>query len=249
MRGKDYLLSWPVFVLFLLLVLCTTAAGEVIYVDDDATGANDGSSWENAFTDLQNALIVAVKGDEIRVAQGIYTPTQDPLDRDATFDLKDDVSITGGYAGLAGMYPDFRHTEFYTTILSGDIDNNDNSVDPNNKNGNSHHVVTCTGPGNAAILEGITITGGFSNSKGGRGGHGYVFGRVLFMLQVISGNNYYFSKVWFVSRCEKIFKQSFIWQVLNLFRLGFPQFWPDYLGKRFTFGHMVGLILMLFSKI
>ncbi|GAI03901.1 unnamed protein product, partial [marine sediment metagenome] len=176
MRGKTDFLRWSVFVLFLLVALCTAATGSVIYVDDDADGVNDGSSWSDAFTDLQDALAVAQRGDEIRVAQGIYTPTQDPLNREATFDLKDGVSITGGYAGLAGMYPDFRHTKFFATILSGDIDNNDDSVDPNNKEGNSHHVVTCTGQGNAAVLEGVTITGGYSNMTGGRGGHGQDFG-------------------------------------------------------------------------
>jgi len=50
----------------------------IIYVDVDAKGLNDGSSWDDAFTDLQSALIVAEKGDEIRVARGVYTP-EDPL--------------------------------------------------------------------------------------------------------------------------------------------------------------------------
>jgi predicted outer membrane repeat protein len=172
MRGKTNLLRWPVCVLFLLVALRTVATGEVIYVDDDAAGANNGSSWSEAFTDLQDALAAALEGDEIHVAGGIYTPTQDPLDREATFDLKDGVSITGGYAGLAGMYPDFRHTKYFTTILSGDIDNNDDSVDPNNKEGNSRHVVTCMGEGNSAILEGVTVTAGFSNGTGIHGDAG-----------------------------------------------------------------------------
>ncbi|MCP4608189.1 MAG: hypothetical protein GY845_05695 [Planctomycetes bacterium] len=176
MRGKVNLLRRSACVLFLLVVLCTVATGEVIYVDDDAAGANDGSSWSDAFTDLQDALAAALEGDEIHVAGGIYTPTQDPLDHEATFDLKNDISITGGYAGLSGMYPNFRHTKFFTTILSGDIDHNDDIVDPNTNEGNSHHVVTCTGASNAAVLEGVTITGGYSDMTGGRGGHGRVFG-------------------------------------------------------------------------
>ncbi len=176
MREKENLLIGPVFVLFLLVLLCSTATGKTIYVDGNATGANNGSSWNDAFTYLQDALVVALEGDEIHVAQGIYTPTRDPLDRDATFNLKDGVSTTGGYAGLAGMYPDFRHTRFFTTILSGDIDNNDDSTDPSTKEGNSHHVVTCSGQNNMAVLEGVTITGGYSNIKGDYGGHGSVFG-------------------------------------------------------------------------
>ena len=172
MRGKANLLTWLVWMLFLTVTICTAATGEVIYVDGYADGVNDGSSWSDAFTDLQDALVVAQEGDEIRLAQGIYTPTQDPLDRDATFDLKDSVSITGGYAGLVGMYPDFRHTKFFTTIFSGDIDHNDDSIDPNNKEGNSRHVVSCSEPDNAAVLEGVTITGGYAwpSSSGHQGG-------------------------------------------------------------------------------
>jgi predicted outer membrane repeat protein len=162
MKMKANYIRWLLCVLFLLGTVSAASTERVIYVDDDAVGANDGSSWTDAFSDLQDAIAVAQVGDEIRVAEGVYTPTPDSLDRDATFDLKDGVSIIGGYAGLAGMYPDFRHIKFYATILSGDIDHNDDIMDPNNKEGNSRHVVTCTGWGNTAVLDGVTITGGYT---------------------------------------------------------------------------------------
>lgn len=195
MRGKVNLLRWPVCVLFLLLALCTAATGEVIYVDDDAAGANNGSSWSEAFTDLQDALVAALEGDEIHVAEGIYTPTQNPLDREATFDLKDGVTIIGGYAGLAGMYPDFSHTKHFMTILSGDIDHNDDGIDPNSKDGNSSHVVTCTGEGNAAVLEGVTITRGYSSygvvhGNRGKGGGLYCQGGSPQLIDCIFTDNY-----------------------------------------------------------
>ena len=148
--------------LFLLAASCTAATGKVIYVDDDAAGANDGLSWTDPFNYLQDALLMALAGDEIRVAQGIYTPTQDPFDREATFDLRDGVSIIGGYAGRAGMRPDSRHIKAFATILSGDIDHNDDGTDPNSKTGNSRHVVTCVGRVNEAVLDGFTITSGYA---------------------------------------------------------------------------------------
>ncbi|TKJ37108.1 MAG: hypothetical protein CEE38_09415 [Planctomycetes bacterium B3_Pla] len=172
MRRKANHVRWLLCVVFLLGAVRTAAAGGVIYVDASAAGGNDGSSWIDAFSDLQDAIAVALTGDEIRVAQGIYTPTQDPLDREATFQLKDGVSIIGGYAGLAGMYPDFRHTKFFTTILSGDIDHNDDNVDPNNKEGNSRNVMMFSGEDNVAILEGVTIRGGYSDGTGIHGDSG-----------------------------------------------------------------------------
>ena len=46
-----------VFAFFVLLLLpAPILAQSIVYVDNDATGANDGSSWTDAFTDLQSAL-------------------------------------------------------------------------------------------------------------------------------------------------------------------------------------------------
>ncbi len=54
--------------------------GKVIYVDDDAAGANNGSSWANAYNYLKDTLADANSAEkpiEIRVAQGIYKPDQE----------------------------------------------------------------------------------------------------------------------------------------------------------------------------
>ena len=71
----------------------------VIHVDDDAPVGGDGMSWATAYAHLQDALADATPGDEIRVAEGIYTPDQDeagivtPGDRLATFQLKSGVAL------------------------------------------------------------------------------------------------------------------------------------------------------------
>ncbi|MGB2863445.1 MAG: hypothetical protein WBC05_08985, partial [Sedimentisphaerales bacterium] len=65
--------------LIVLAALCTAIQGKTVYVDDDAKGANDGSSWADAYTFLQEALAsvnTANKPVEIRVAQGTYRPNQ-----------------------------------------------------------------------------------------------------------------------------------------------------------------------------
>lgn len=60
--------------LWFVLVLATTAQAVTFHVDYNAPGG-DGSSWNTAFTDLQEALGQAGVDDVILVAQGTYKPT------------------------------------------------------------------------------------------------------------------------------------------------------------------------------
>jgi len=151
---------------------------EIKYVDPDATGANDGSTWEDAFNCLQNALSAARLGDEIRVAEGIYKPDEDTdnptgtADREATFQLKNGVILKGGYAGYGEPDPDKRDIETYETILSGDLDGNDVDVhDPCDllteptRSENSYHVITNSNIDETAVLDGFTITAGNANGS------------------------------------------------------------------------------------
>ena len=143
-------------------VIPARAAGP-LYVMPGVTG--DCSSWANA-CDLQTALATAISGDEIWVAAGVYKPTTNPAEREATFQLKEGVAAYGGFAGIETAR-DQRDIAVNSTILSGDIDNNDTqspiindlpTVVGNNKN--SYHVVTGA---NGAILDGFTITAGYAN--------------------------------------------------------------------------------------
>ncbi len=151
----------------------------VIYVDDDAAGANDGSSWADAFNFLQDALAAAYSGDEIWVAQGIYTPDSNSADpngsanRNATFQLVDGVTLKGGYAGCGEPDPDVRYIALYETILSGDIGT------PTDRSDNCYHVFYHPEGLNldaTAIIDGFTITCGnatLRKSPSDRGGGMY----------------------------------------------------------------------------
>ncbi|MBL7154627.1 MAG: hypothetical protein ISS79_13015 [Phycisphaerae bacterium] len=145
-----------------------------IYVDDDATGANDGTSWANAYKYLQDALAKAnasPKPLEIHVAQGTYRPDETTLhlngtgDRFASFELINAVTIEGGYAGFAQAEPDQRNIEEYRTVLSGDLNGDDvGDVNDPSQRENSCHVVTGSHTDRTAILDGFTITSGYADN-------------------------------------------------------------------------------------
>ena len=177
MRGKANVASRLQCVLLLLVVARTAAADSVIYVDANAAGANNGSSWENAYFYLQDALADAENADkpiEIRVAEGVYKPDQGseitPRDREATFQLIDNVTLTGGYAGHWQPDPNARDIKLYETILSGDLIGDDINVynivalfDEPKYSDNSYHVVVAWETNNTAVLDGFTITAGNAN--------------------------------------------------------------------------------------
>lgn len=121
----------------------------VIFVKSNADGADNGTSWENAFTDLQDALSAAIPGDEIWVAKGIYYPT-DGKDREISFKMVESVFLYGGFAGTETEKGE-RDFEKNETILSGDIGTKDDISD------NSYHVVI--GADNAE-LDGFTVADG-----------------------------------------------------------------------------------------
>ena len=126
-----------------------------IYVDADAIGAtHNGATWGTAFQDIQTALGAAKSGDQVRVASGIYRPTT-TADRTVSFQLKNGVSLLGGYAGYGAANPDARDVDLYPTILSGNIGASGSDID------NSYHVITGgSGITAATILDGVTITAG-----------------------------------------------------------------------------------------
>ncbi|UCG49334.1 MAG: hypothetical protein JSU94_06025 [Phycisphaerales bacterium] len=162
---------------FLLTLTGTAVAGHVIYVDVDAVGANDGSSWINAYKYLQDALADAnssPKPIEIRVAEGIYTPDQGsgqaPGGRGATFQLISGVAVLGGYAGFGEPDPNARDIGLYETILSGDLNGDDAAVsDPCDlpteptRAENCYNVVTGSATDATAIINGFTVAAGWDN--------------------------------------------------------------------------------------
>ncbi len=57
-----------IFALSIVLGICTSVQAQIIYVDADAPGADNGLSWNDAYNYLQDALTAAVAADEIRIS-------------------------------------------------------------------------------------------------------------------------------------------------------------------------------------
>jgi predicted outer membrane repeat protein len=146
--------------------------GPDIYVRWNAGGANNGTSWSNAYTSFQDALDNANAGNEIWVAKGTYKPTKDhngstsPTDpRDKNFHLSKDLKIYGGFNGFETLFSD-RDIKVHETILSGDFTGNDevsgtgSTLDIANNGENAYHVLILANLTSASVIDGFTIKGG-----------------------------------------------------------------------------------------
>ncbi|MHC4156268.1 MAG: LamG-like jellyroll fold domain-containing protein, partial [Planctomycetota bacterium] len=118
--------------------------------------------WAITYLDLQDAIDDAGESDEVWVRSGGYTPTR-PANRAATFTLKSNVYIYGGFAGFEQERSD-RDWNINTTLLSGDLAADDvGDFDDPSRDENSYHVITGVDGG---MLDGFVIEGGHADIDG-----------------------------------------------------------------------------------
>ncbi len=128
-----------------------------IYAKPVASGDGDCSTWDNACT-LQEAIAEAGNGWNIHVAAGTHKPTP-TNDRTISFVLKDGIRIYGGFPSAGGTWSS-RDWSANPTILSADIGTVGVITD------NSYHVVISSGVSSDTVLDGFTITGGYTDDNG-----------------------------------------------------------------------------------
>lgn len=114
----------------------------VLRVDKDAAGANDGSSWSNAFTSIQAAIAAAAGAGihEIWVAEGVY---------EEAITLESDLALYGGFGGTEHALFD-RDFNAHPAIIDGSAAAGGQPA---------KHVVTIEQKTNVR-LDGFAITGG-----------------------------------------------------------------------------------------
>ena len=119
--------------LFLYLnctIFSAALSADRIYVNKSAPLGGDGTSWENAFQFIHDALSLTEsgRGDEVWIAKGTYYPDEGSgiTDNDtaAAFNLTDAVSVYGGFSGVETNI-DERNLALNKTIISGSVYTNE----------------------------------------------------------------------------------------------------------------------------
>lgn len=108
----------------------TYNTGCQLYVDVNASGDNNGTSWRNAFNDLQDALNIVQEGCEIWVAAGTYLPSVSPFKTLEEYDQyvelrKEMINIFKQNGGCTSEITSISETneENVTNLLSFKVNN------------------------------------------------------------------------------------------------------------------------------
>ncbi|MEM6345743.1 MAG: T9SS type A sorting domain-containing protein [Bacteroidota bacterium] len=150
------------FFLFLLISSLFSPLGAQVFVNANATGANDGTSWNDAYTDLSTAIDSSAIGSQIWVASARYAPGGDP---NASFLINKQLELYGGFLGTESNLSE-RDILANPTILSGDNIGDDTPGDFLNQRLDNVNSVVRIGSAidNTTIIDGFTISGGQADS-------------------------------------------------------------------------------------
>ncbi|MEM0898192.1 MAG: right-handed parallel beta-helix repeat-containing protein, partial [Verrucomicrobiota bacterium] len=130
-----------------------TAAFTPVYVNQASNGANNGTSWSNAYEDLRVALLNGQIGDIFWVADGSYTPSTNDND---SFEVPAGTRLYGGFAGNESSLSQRNPTAF-PTILTGELGSPSSPFD------NTRTLVIANGD---TLIDGVTIRDGRGSGIG-----------------------------------------------------------------------------------
>lgn len=162
-RGmKDFGPLWLAAASLFMLALAQSGAAAVCYVDQAAGSGGDGSSWSQAYNDLQTPLNFPINAycSEVWVAKGTYKPAIS--DRKKSFTIRSGQKVYGGFSGNETSRNQ-RDPDPTTngTVLSGGINPGTAS--------RSYHVVFIGTASPDTVLDSFTISHGRANGTSGSG--------------------------------------------------------------------------------
>lgn len=135
----------------------TFGASTVFYVDPVAGSNGNGLTWATAHRSLDAALLLAAAAApepvEIHIAGGTLRPATTGTATPKTFTVRGNVALLGGYAGVEYPNPDVRDLSQFQTVLSGDINGDDNGQNSQYADNSTKLIVT------GADATGITFDG------------------------------------------------------------------------------------------
>ena len=120
-KARGFVRKIPVPLLAIASLLVSGEAFAVTYLKADANEGGDGTSWETAYRNVEEAVKAALKTEDktVYAAEGLYVVTN-------AMEVTDGFAIYGGFPGLAmDETPECRDVDKYRTVLTGDLELND----------------------------------------------------------------------------------------------------------------------------
>ena len=183
-----------------------------VYVNLNATGLNNGTSWVDAYRSLDTALL-NTNSNEIWVAKGVYIPTipitEDNDNRKVAFFFKPTVACFGGFDGYETS-KDQRNILGNPTVLSGDIGEKGVIED------NAYHIIynDYDDLDTSSVYDGFIITGAYGGNGWTDGSGGGIYldraGAPVIRNCIIINNNSSHGGGFNIDRCDPIIEDNLI---------------------------------------
>lgn len=138
----------------------TATTNFVVFISANASGNNDGTSWTDAYNDINNALSITATNKEVWVTAGTYKPSST---RTSSITVNANTQIYGGFSGNETQRNDRDFTQNITRFSGDQMDNDTPVLDYalSTTSDNNFHVVTVIGAN--VVLDGLIISNGNAN--------------------------------------------------------------------------------------
>ncbi len=177
-------------ILFIFCACFYVTANSQAFVDLNASGNNDGSSWADAYTSIQAALNSSET--DVWIKSGVYKP--EALNGFVYYEVNSPKNIYGGFAGTEASI-DERDIDNNPTTINGDINDDDSIADLMlNREDNANHLFHVTASAGNVVFDGLSMTNGTTDFENNEQGDFLLRGGAIFSESKIEVNNCNFTQ-------------------------------------------------------